>query len=252
MVRTDRPADGPLVLLLHGMDGIGAVWQGVIDALPGGWRAVAPDLGGHGSAPRLSRYGFEELAGDLLDRLSPQLDGAPVLVAGHSLGGVVGMVLAERAARAGLDVRGVLALSCKTDWPEADVAAAARVADKGVVPFDDEDAARARFLRVSGLDGLLDPSQVGDGVAPLGEGRWRLAVDPEVHRVAGLEVESVFAAAGRARLLVATGEHDPMAPPSRLGLVAPATRVIAGAGHNVHVEQPGAIVALLQELWAMP
>jgi pimeloyl-ACP methyl ester carboxylesterase len=56
--------------------------------------------------------------------------------------------------------------------------------------------------------------------------------------------------AARGRFIVATGERDPIAPPADLLPYAPQLRVIAGAAHNVHVENPTVIASLIAELIA--
>jgi pimeloyl-ACP methyl ester carboxylesterase len=87
-------AGPPLVLLHGGLLG----WEEFLPLLPEltpRWRVLAPDFSGHGGSARRERYTFgawlEEAAG-FLDGCA----GAPAVVAGHSLGGFVGMGLASR------------------------------------------------------------------------------------------------------------------------------------------------------------
>ncbi|MFJ5104887.1 alpha/beta fold hydrolase [Streptomyces sp. NPDC088554] len=88
-------------LLLHGLTSSGACWWQVADALAGaGWSVTAPDLRGHGHAPRTRRYDIAGFAADVLP-LTPAStaglggsDGSGGsdgwdLVVGHSLGGAV-------------------------------------------------------------------------------------------------------------------------------------------------------------------
>src|SRR4051812_1005555 len=81
------PAD---LLLLHGFTQTGASWGGVLRALAGRYRALAPDLGA----------GPWEVE---LDRLEPLVSGAPAVLAGYSMGGRLALALAlrrpERVAR---------------------------------------------------------------------------------------------------------------------------------------------------------
>lgn len=237
----DAAGDGPpRIVLLHGLDGIAAVWGPLLAALGPDADVRAPDLAGHGSAPTLGRYGYDDLAGELLARLGDELVGRELVLVGHSLGGVVALLL---AARPELSVRAVVAIGCKTVWPDADLAAMARVADKGVAGFGGQAEAVERFLRVSGLTGLLDPAAAAGGVRHE-DGRWRLAVDPEVHRVAAVDFAALLDGV-RAPVVLAAGEHDAMAPPDDLARFGRPVEVIAGAGHNVHVERPDAVAALL-------
>lgn len=92
--------DGPPVLMLHGTGLSGAVWRGLGYAGEDtGFRAIAPDLRGHGrsDAPTTSdAYRWDAFVGDLigvLDHLS--LESAHVL--GYSLGARIGLELAIRA-----------------------------------------------------------------------------------------------------------------------------------------------------------
>jgi pimeloyl-ACP methyl ester carboxylesterase len=227
------------LLLLHGMGGAGALWDGV--AAVSGTDAVRPDLAGHGTAPRLARYGFDTMADELAERVRPQLGGEPVRVIGHSLGGALAVVLAGR--HPGLDVRGIVALGVKSLWSEDEIAAMHRVADKGASWFDDEAAARERFARVNGLAGR-DFGRTGiveDG------GRWRLAHDPEALRV-GVPDFAAMLAGVSCPVVLARGEHDTMAPAEQLERFGLPVHTVAGAGHNAHVEDPAAVLALLDLL----
>src|SRR3954454_14211671 len=85
------PAD---LLLLHGFTQTGASWAGVLRALAGRYRALAPDLGAGPWEAELDR--LEAL---LADRCAPAggpgREGAAV-VAGYSMGGRLALALALR------------------------------------------------------------------------------------------------------------------------------------------------------------
>ena len=135
-----------------------------------------------------------------------------------------------------------------------DLAMMARVSARPPQIFADEQEAISRFLRVSGLDGLLAPKLAGDGVYADGSGGdgqgWRLAVDPPVHGVAGGDFAALLARV-KAPVLLVTGELDPMAPPEALARFDAPLRVVAGMGHSLHVEDPAGfadlVVAELQD-----
>jgi pimeloyl-ACP methyl ester carboxylesterase len=226
------------LLLLHGLGGTGRVWDGVRELAPD---ALAPDLAGHGTAPRLDGYTYEGWAAELVERL--QLDGAdPLQVIGHSLGGVVGL---ELAARGDVDVDLVVGLGIKTSWSDEDLAGLARVADKGVAWFDDAATAVDRHLRTTGLRDVLDPGSAAAraGVAEEG-GRWRLAVDPQVHRVDAVDLGALLGRVDTA-VVLARGVDDAMSPLEELARHGVPVVEIAGAGHNAHVERPAEVLALL-------
>lgn len=96
--------DAPTLFLLHGWMDVSASWQFVVDALARDWNIVAPDWRGFGPSQWLNRpYFFAEHLGDLaaiIDRYAPS---GPVLLAGHSMGGILACLYAglypERVAR---------------------------------------------------------------------------------------------------------------------------------------------------------
>jgi pimeloyl-ACP methyl ester carboxylesterase len=63
-----------------------------------GFRILAVDLAGHGRSPRSRRYSPAAWADDVVESVSPLLDDAPDLVMGHSLGGLVASLVADRLA----------------------------------------------------------------------------------------------------------------------------------------------------------
>lgn len=87
------PADGPLVLLLHGGGQTRHTWRAAQMALAGiGFRSVALDARGHGESAWTPEAGYslELFAADLL-RVIEHL-GQPVAIVGASLGGYTGLV----------------------------------------------------------------------------------------------------------------------------------------------------------------
>jgi non-heme chloroperoxidase len=87
------PADGKLVVFLHGGGQTRASWKGALSALAGrGYRVVSLDLRGHGEsdwAPD-GDYDLDRFVDDL-ERVLPMLGGRPVLV-GASLGGLASLL----------------------------------------------------------------------------------------------------------------------------------------------------------------
>lgn len=87
--------DGPrTVLALHGITANHLAWRAVADRIPPGIRVVAPDLRGRGDSTAPGPYGMAAHAADgiaVLDALG--VDTA--VVAGHSMGGFVALVLAD-------------------------------------------------------------------------------------------------------------------------------------------------------------
>ena len=105
------PADGPLMIFLHGWPEIGLMWRAQMQAFAAeGWRCVAPDMRGYGgsSAPAAAdAYALKEIVQDMLE-LHDHLGGCPAVWVGHDLGSpVAGALAAHHAERS----RGVVLVS---------------------------------------------------------------------------------------------------------------------------------------------
>jgi pimeloyl-ACP methyl ester carboxylesterase len=233
----------PVLLLVHGLGATGDVWNGwrppLTERWPGRW--LAPDLPGHGSSGALPRYSFGALAASL----AGLVDGVQRLVVlGHSLGGVLGLTLAS--GWFGVPVEFVVGLGMKVAWTSDELAKASALAERPVAWFPSRAEAAKRYLRVSGLAGLLDADDdaVGAGLHEDG-GRWRLAMDPSVFAVGAPDLRGLLGAA-RSTVVLARGEHDPMVTDDQLVMLASTRVTLSGLGHNAHVEDPVATMALLE------
>ncbi len=76
----------PQIVLLHGFTHTGASWDPVRAALPERYRALAPDIRGHGSASGTRPVTLEAVLGDLAE----QAPGSFILV-GYSMGGRIAL-----------------------------------------------------------------------------------------------------------------------------------------------------------------
>jgi pimeloyl-ACP methyl ester carboxylesterase len=228
----------PLLLLLHGLGATGDVWAGwlpmLADRWPGRW--LAPDLPGHGGSAPLPEYTFEGLAAAVHSVVEPG-----TVVLGHSLGGVVGLALVA----AGAPVAAVVGLGIKVDWTDEELDKARALARRPVTWFDSRDEAAARYLRVSGLAGLLaaDDPAVAAGLVQE-DGRWRLALDPGAFGVGAPDMAGLVARCPAA-VTLARGERDPMNSDEQLGQWGVPVVTLPGLGHNAHVESPERCLVLL-------
>ena len=237
---------GPgLLLLLHGLGATADVWTPITaelaDRWPGRWSAV--DLPGHGGSAPLPRYSFGALAAAVARSVDTD---EPVVVVGHSLGGVVALALAS--GWFGVRVTGVVGVGIKVSWSAEELAKAHALGARPVQWFDSREQAAARHLLVSGLTGLVDPD--GDAVtAALREqdGRWRLRLDPPAFGVGAPDLPGLLAAS-RAPVVLARGETDAMVSTAQLEQLVPEPVVLPGCGHNAHVERPDLVAGLLAPL----
>lgn len=84
------------LLAIHGLTANHLAWQWLAVAMPG-WRVIAPDLRGRGRSIELPpRYGLAAHADDLAALLSAAAADEAVPVLGHSMGGFIALVLADR------------------------------------------------------------------------------------------------------------------------------------------------------------
>ena len=105
------PADGPLMIFLHGWPELSLVWRAQMDAFAAdGWHCVAPDMRGYGgsSAPAANdAYTHEQIVADMAE-LHDHLGGKPAIWVGHDWGSVVASSLVAHEPKRS---RGVVLIS---------------------------------------------------------------------------------------------------------------------------------------------
>ena len=206
-VRSAGTTDAPPVVLLHALGETSASWSDVVPLLSGRVRTYSVDQRGHGRSEWTGPYSIDGLADDvaaLLDAFA--LERAHVV--GHSLGGVVAYVLAERHP--------------------------GRVAS---LVLEDPPAPRPRPPRFPDRpDGELDFDW--DLVAPL----VAEANDPPAHRwddLTAITAPTLVVGGGP------TSHIDQAALAAMAGRIPHATFVTVPAGHLAHVERPREVADLV-------
>jgi pimeloyl-ACP methyl ester carboxylesterase len=233
-------------VLLHGLGATCDVWNGwrplLAERWPGRW--LAPDLPGHGGSPPLSEYTFDGLAEAVAGLVG---SGPPAVVLGHSLGGAVGLALA--GDRLAVPVQAVIGLGIKVVWADEELQRAQAAAQRPPARYGSRDEAAARYLRVSGLAGLLpaDDPAVDAGLREQ-DGHWRLAMDQGAFGIGAPDMEELLAQS-RAPVTLARGQNDPMNTDEQLARLGVAAVTLPGLGHNAHVEDPQ-LSATLLDRWA--
>ena len=149
-------SDGPrTVLWIHGLGESGLSFERLLDRPDlADWRHVVPDLPGYGRTAWPTAPLFLADQADLLADLCSDLGTGPVVVAGHSMGGVTALLLAERhrsLVRGLVDIDGNKSLS---DCTFSSQAAARGLGSFAASGFDE---LRARVY-AAGVD---DPAQRG-------------------------------------------------------------------------------------------
>jgi len=228
----------PTLLLLHGLAGYGREWTSFVERLDAGLGIVAPDLRGHGDSTRdpgdLSRAAFVDDAVMAVERFTEP----PVVVVGHSMGGIVGTLLA--AARPDL-VAGLMVVEAGMGMLDAQqLADSRRALSAWPVPFSDEAAALDFFGATAAstaawVDGL---DQTHDGLRPRFEvdvliaAMENLARSDRWHEWEQLSIPVLLCRAEQS--WIEQSEVD------RMSERRPSLSVIeiASAGHDVHLDQP--------------
>ncbi|GAA5125138.1 alpha/beta fold hydrolase [Pseudonocardia adelaidensis] len=116
-VDIDGPEDAPVtVVLVHGWTLDRRAWEPVARSLAGGpapVRVVRPDHRGHGrsAAVEPATMTIDQLADDLAEVVAATAPTGPLVLAGHSMGGMTLMALAERHPDVVARARGVALVS---------------------------------------------------------------------------------------------------------------------------------------------
>ena len=211
------PEAGPVLVLLHGMgaESSRSSWDGVVPLLADRYRIIVPDLRGHGVSPSPGTYLMTEMADDV----AALLDGlgiASAAVIGHSMGGVVGMVLAVR--RPDLVARLVV-----EDSPPPRDEPIPGFDDPPVLPPDPTEY--DRVTRPAILREILRPSPV-----------WAEGID-------AIGAPVLVMGGGR------TSEIDQEALEALARCLPAGTWVTIDAGHNIHPNRPEEFVAVVRRWW---
>jgi len=247
--------DGPIVLLLHGFTRDARAWSPVMPALEG-YRVVRADLIGHGKsdAPQDSaRYSMAHAVEDLLALLH-HLSVEQYALIGYSLGGRVALHLAT-AAPERLWALVIESASPGIEDPtqraariESDEKLAQSIFDDGIEAFADLWQAQALFASQASLPADILAEQRGQRIenSPTGlanslRGMGAGAQDYILDRLEVIEAPSLFLAG-------ALDTRYAAAAPILASKVRGAEhRIIEGAGHTTHLEQPEAWARLVRD-----
>jgi pimeloyl-ACP methyl ester carboxylesterase len=233
--RNSATTNPPLVLI-HGAGGSRLHWPPELRHLSGA-DVYAPDLPGHGQSRGKSRSSIEAYAQTVADWLQ-QLKLPPLIMVGHSMGGAIGQQLA-------------------LDWP-GQLAGLVIIGSGGHLPVN------PRLLQLTAAGG--DYQQAVELIT-----RWSYSrtADPRLTRLGRQRLSAVapqvlhddFGACadfdvrrrlGELRLpvLVMVGSEDHMTPPEMAEALAKAIpgadlALVPGAGHMLMLEQPLAVLELI-------
>jgi pimeloyl-ACP methyl ester carboxylesterase len=91
------PADGPLLVCLHGLGGSHLNWAPLAPLLTDHARVLALDLPAHGRTPAAGRSTHVRQVQRLVHRFLTEVAGGPAVLVGNSMGGLLAILQAEHA-----------------------------------------------------------------------------------------------------------------------------------------------------------
>ncbi|MBP6404847.1 MAG: alpha/beta hydrolase [Proteobacteria bacterium] len=245
---------GATVLMLHGIGGGHLAFAPQVETLASsGYRAVAWDMPGYGHSAPIEPYTFKGLAQSCIT-LIEALQGGPVTLLGHSMGGMVAQEVVAR--RPELVSRLILCGTSPSfgkpdgDWQRDFIAQRTAPLDAGKTMAE--------------LAEVLVPQMVGPGSLPEGvklATHCMAQVNPSTYRRA---LECIVTFDRRANLplihvptLLLAGEHDRNAPPAVMKKMAAAIAgstylEMKGIGHLQNLEAPDEFDGALLNFLALP
>lgn len=229
-----------LAVLIHGLGANRAVWSRMLAIAGAHWhgRWLAPDLRGHGRSVMHGPYGYAMHAADIAGFIEDE-EPHNVTLVGHSMGGVVAALVAT--GWYGPHVAEVAAFGVKLVWTPEEEAKARELSLRPARAFTTRTEAVDRFLKVSGLVGLVDPnSETASSGISGSEGQWQVAMDPRAFGSVGPSIPALLKLSA-APLRLAAGAKDPMVTRAQMQAIDPSARVIEGAGHNAHWDAPAQV-----------
>ena len=253
-VHIESAGRGRPLVLLHGLGMHSGVWMPLLPRLVERYRVHSVDLPGHGHSPPVAPYSIALLAREVAAAVAalPDVVGAPPVVLGWSVGGLVAMEWARTRPDSMLGLVLSSSTACfvqRPDWPHA-------MAATTLAQFGDEFAAsyRRTLLRFLTLQargseqGRAALAQLHDHLLDRGEPA------PATLRAAFglLAITDMRDAVHAIALpsLVLGGDRDTLVPSAALRWLANALPnatldIVADAAHTPFLSHPDAFVAAL-------
>lgn len=230
--------------MLHGFTHTGASWDPVVAALGESYRAIAPDLRGHGAAGERRPVTLQGVLGDVLPLLTVESE-----LAGYSMGGRIALHLALAAPER---VRRLVLIGASPGLAEPAERTARRAADETLADELHEltiEALAERWAQTPVLAG--QPPAV---LARVTEDRLRSTPAGLARALRGLgtgALPPLWDRLGELALPVTlvVGERDTkfrrVAEQMAARLPDARVEVVAGCGHAVHLEAPEAVARVI-------
>ncbi|MFE9747938.1 alpha/beta fold hydrolase [Saccharothrix saharensis] len=268
VARSGPPDAEVTVVLAHGYALDHRSWHRVVAALPADVQVIAYDHRGHGTSSPADKETatIEQLGddlGELLERLAPE---GRVVVAGHSMGGMAAMAMAERRPRLYRQrVAGVVFVStAATDlaetslaWPKA-LGKLVRELERAFGPLVRAVREKIEPAKTAGLRWWLfgdEPrAEDVDLTADMVWSHWPDTIALFRPAVDRYDREAALTVAGERPVIAVVGDEDRLVPESNAKALAAAVGgesvVVEDAGHMLPLEAPAEVAARIMELGA--
>jgi pyruvate dehydrogenase E2 component (dihydrolipoamide acetyltransferase) len=238
-----------VIVLVHGFGGEKGSWQFVQEPIADGRTVYAIDLPGHGTSDKDIGDGtLDTLARTVLGFLD-QIDVPAAHLVGHSLGGAV-VVAAAAAAPERVRSLTLVAPAGFGSPPDVDYLRgfSRAVSRRDLKPLLSHLFANDKHVTRQLVDDLLRYKRI-DGVSAALEALLGTLLDGDVQAI---DAVAMLASTDVPTVVVWGGEDRILPAPDEAGLgVGTKLRVVAGAGHMVHVERPEAVSAAIEEAVAL-
>jgi 2-succinyl-6-hydroxy-2,4-cyclohexadiene-1-carboxylate synthase len=235
----------PALVLLHGFTQTRQSWRRTVQALAGRYRALVPDLPGHGNAPL--RPASFDAAGAYVRALAPA---APFTLAGYSMGGRIALHIAlrtphvERLILVGASP-GLQDAQQRAERRAADAALATRIEAIGIEAFAAEWGAQPLFagqperVRAAAYADRLrnTPQGLASALRGLGTG----VMEPLWDRLPALAIPVTLIVGERDEKFRALAERMRERLPDAQLVTVP------GAGHAAQLEAPEAVARAIYQ-----
>ncbi len=241
----------PLIVLVHGGAANSSWWDHIGPHLADQHRVAAIDLAGHGDSDHLPEYSLEDWA-DQVKAVAQAESAEKPIVFGHSMGGFVSLTAAREF---GSELHGIAVV----DSPVRDMPAESRIwfrekmAERPIRRTEDRASLVSRFRTIPTEDNQLEYVRrniAEQSVQEFDDGwGWKFDRDifmrsymtPDEVAEVNCEVALIRGERGMATADIATDVLE------RLGGRAPVTLILE-AGHHIMLDQPVALIAVLQTL----
>jgi pimeloyl-ACP methyl ester carboxylesterase len=235
----DEGAGRPAFVFIHGWASDRSVWSAQVAAFAADYRCIAVDLRGRGESQAVPPYGVGQALEDVAE-LIRTLNIAPVILVGHSLGGVVALAVNGRYPDL---VRGTVTIDSpiNAETGAGSPRSVAMIREAGsmhavenfIQTFEYDPPNRAIHDYIATVM-LKCPADVGAGMLE------------DLHLV-GADMKRLLREADRKPFMMIWGER-PLGDPAwvRDNTMFVRQEPVTGTGHFVQVEQPAVTNALLR------